>query len=585
MTEPIRREIRTCTPSTSIWQNPLTEEAFRRNAVDLALATGECPVDPDIGVEPSSVQFLYGSIPQRSRDTTLSPPQYVLTAETEHRLANDFALIAATQEAVFSVTAAAIEEHVCKDGNLEGITLRLAANEGISEPLRDSLQEIWRSITTSEARPIVTANGVFNKIIHLNRTRILQRVRKAVGHPPIFREKGRTRTNPDDKLLRAFKRMQKEKLTSVGRAFVERATDLNTELLLLLETVSVDEAEAASAEVITRLGDISKKCFDVTTTCDENHRLPFKLLLKVAGLDQRTWLRNKHVAEIDKIGTYWRIAQSLVLIHQQISANRQSKLTPVRLSVAGVQPYTSVTQGPSIQGRDMACYVHAEIQLLVHYLAESSQQRLCGPPPRVIGASKSACFLCFLFISCHGTFRSPLTHGRLYDQWTIPDLAEYNIDHVNDLRSTICLMNDAMTELRASYCLKRHRDHPMTSRTDLDRLSILTAESDIDEAGHAVAAMKDDPAGASEDIKENDSPPQVAHGVEVFPCLVPEASVKQNSEVPSVMQESRSTIHMKTQLKREDLVLSMIRSCLRPLERFLRRFRRGKEPKADSEKH
>ena len=59
--------------------------------------------------------------------------------------------------------------------------------------------------------------------------------------------------------------------------------------------------------------------------------------------------------------------------------------------------------------------VHAEIQLLLFY-----EQQPRGSRPRIIGSSKSACYLCDLFIHTHGEFRVPRTHGRLYDRWILP---------------------------------------------------------------------------------------------------------------------------------------------------------------------
>lgn len=60
--------------------------------------------------------------------------------------------------------------------------------------------------------------------------------------------------------------------------------------------------------------------------------------------------------------------------------------------------------------------VHAEIQLLLFY-----EQQPHVPRPRIISSSKSACYLCDLFIHLHGEFCIPRTHGRLYDRWILPE--------------------------------------------------------------------------------------------------------------------------------------------------------------------
>ncbi len=60
--------------------------------------------------------------------------------------------------------------------------------------------------------------------------------------------------------------------------------------------------------------------------------------------------------------------------------------------------------------------IHAEIQLLFFYELNPDI-----PPPRFVCSSKSACYLCDLFINSHGKFRLPRTHGRLYDKWILPE--------------------------------------------------------------------------------------------------------------------------------------------------------------------
>ena len=46
----------------------------------------------------------------------------------------------------------------------------------------------------------------------------------------------------------------------------------------------------------------------------------------------------------------------------------------------------------------------------------------------MICSSKSACYLCDLFIKCYGQFLTPRTHGKLYDKWL---LLEWTSDQRN----------------------------------------------------------------------------------------------------------------------------------------------------------
>lgn len=61
--------------------------------------------------------------------------------------------------------------------------------------------------------------------------------------------------------------------------------------------------------------------------------------------------------------------------------------------------------------------IHAEIQILYHY-----EMKPVAILPRVICSSKSACFLCDLFLKFHGKFYVARSHGRLYQRWRLPDV-------------------------------------------------------------------------------------------------------------------------------------------------------------------
>lgn len=59
--------------------------------------------------------------------------------------------------------------------------------------------------------------------------------------------------------------------------------------------------------------------------------------------------------------------------------------------------------------------VHAEVQLLCYILQNPSPS-----PPRIVCASKDACFLCHCLLQAHGKLLSPRCHGRLYPGWRMP---------------------------------------------------------------------------------------------------------------------------------------------------------------------
>jgi OTT_1508-like deaminase len=86
--------------------------------------------------------------------------------------------------------------------------------------------------------------------------------------------------------------------------------------------------------------------------------------------------------------------------------------------------------------------IHAEIQLLFFYELHPKPVR-----PRVICSSKSACYLCNLFIQLHGQFFVPRTHGRLYGKWILPDWLEgLPIDRREKLGVIVTKLNSTIEE-------------------------------------------------------------------------------------------------------------------------------------------
>ena len=82
--------------------------------------------------------------------------------------------------------------------------------------------------------------------------------------------------------------------------------------------------------------------------------------------------------------------------------------------------------------------IHAEIQLVFFYEQYTNLQQ-----PRVICSSKSACFLCSLFIRLHGKFWVRRTHGVLYPKWTLPAVSDVSLS-----RDTKQTMNRLLDDFR-----------------------------------------------------------------------------------------------------------------------------------------
>lgn len=99
--------------------------------------------------------------------------------------------------------------------------------------------------------------------------------------------------------------------------------------------------------------------------------------------------------------------------------------------------------------------VHAEIKILFFYELHPR-----GIRPRVICSSKSACYLCNLFIYIHGEFFTPRTHGRLYEKWMLPDwLQDIPADRRQNLSSAVSRMNTLLEEKIRTESMEKRKPY------------------------------------------------------------------------------------------------------------------------------
>jgi hypothetical protein len=168
----------------------------------------------------------------------------------------------------------------------------------------------------------------------------------------------------------------------------------------------------------------------------------------------------KCLRQVQKIAAYRRICISLVQIALQYPSLFQSGI-----AVAYLTPYKSVPTTIGYEEWAITCHVHAEIQLAVHYDLESQSQPADQGVflrPRCVGISKWLCYLCYQFLRAHKLFFPSRTHGRLYDQWTIPDLAEFNEDLLRRYRRILKIMDEGIVHLTENEPAL-WRIEPMTS--------------------------------------------------------------------------------------------------------------------------
>lgn len=321
--------------------------------------------------------------------------------------------------------------------------------------------------------------SLFTKIVQLNTIRMLQRIRNALGYSPGFLRTSAATIDPTHLLRDDIGQMRRQPLlTSFGQAFAAQLGSLETDFRTINATWNLTDATTEPPQaLVARLAATSKEAFRLTTSGEDGAGTLFNDVLQQAGLNVRLWREKKSIAEVEKLGSYWRISKSLVHIYREIQ--KSCSQTSIELDIVALTPYKPVKSTISLnispKRSRVDCYVHAEMQLLCYYAnakSVASHRR-----PRTMGASKLSCFLCFLCISCHGGMRPPLPHGQVFDQWTLPDLASFDDEAVVMLQRTIALMTS--TILRLSSKTHRQIRFPLTSRVQLTEVPVSSVEGSI----------------------------------------------------------------------------------------------------------
>ncbi|KAK0833988.1 hypothetical protein LTR73_001751 [Friedmanniomyces endolithicus] len=393
-----------------------------------------------INTPPPQHQASSASNPSTSVD---DDALHVFPVSVERQLATDLAVLAAWQPTPACVSAASI--HL--DPDLHGLVVTLSANEGVAGPVQTAFTEILTLLRTCATRcnvdnsdqidtpltipalsRVSCASACPKVVVELHRNRILGRL----GSPRFTRPKG----------------CQRRTLVQVGTRITSLANDVP-----VLRRQPSQACRDDLAEFKTQLGRLAAA---IDTIENAEGAPSIQDLIAVvhaafeATIDGVSPTCFREPARDNQQG---RNLASLARSYRQKFAN-------ARLDVIPHNPIIEIW--PPASGRKH--YVHAEIQMLVHHqLSPTSSLR-----PRCIGTSKSACFLCYCFLSAHGQYSVPESHGEVFEQWTVPDNASYTPgvrERLSDaLRKTAMRTSKAV---KASGKETRRHAPPMQSVLDL----------------------------------------------------------------------------------------------------------------------
>lgn len=462
------RAVCTASAEQSIWRE-VAEATFRTHLVELEQLTNAVPVGPQVF---STAQWL-----QRDHVLdTLKHGSYTLQIHEEQRLADDFAALAAVDQGAQSVSAACVEEQICSPGSGE-ITVRLAAVDAqLDGATETALRRICDDLAIHAANVISAAESssasfddasaviiprLFDHIVCLHLRRILARLRSSKWEKPLFLSRTHKKPLWQDlpNLLHRVQflftrkeaptRSQVEAAISALAAVYEEFEKTKTTKSDLVDTNSGAAAEHEGENEVSRIKWLVQQSYTFcksTAIRTYTQRLEAAAGASMTSSDSTKTTKRvtpqissalKTLHQIEKIAAYYRIACSLTEL-----VTRHPKLFVRGIRLSSLPPYTSVATEISYEPWAKSTHVHAEVQLAVYYdMVQKENQQPSDPSPlapvpiimptttlapRTVGASKHLCFLCHLFLTLHGSFFPANTHGRLYDQWTIPDLSDYS---------------------------------------------------------------------------------------------------------------------------------------------------------------
>ncbi|MBV36523.1 MAG: hypothetical protein CMP47_13895 [Rickettsiales bacterium] len=449
---------RTAGLEKSIWRD-LPEETFRSHLVQLEERTNAVPAD---------AQQFPVSGPFFERDTDA----YTFSLHDELRLADAFAFIAAVQEGAQSVAAVCLEENA-RDRTL---TVRFAAVDAINESLQKALSTVCEILAHSAEQGTDSHeqfDGLFQFVTRLHVQRLLGRLRSSKWEKPKYLSRTHKKPLWQDfaNLIHRIQFLYTKNERAV-RDVVESQLGSLAELYSVFETIPSN-----CEEEFSHLTHLIHTSYD---RCTSEVLQGYAARLAGAGQTNQVRAAVKTLRQIEKIAAYYRVPSTII----RASRRYPHYFLQQHLRLVYLPPYASIPTSIGYEEWAKTCHVHAEVQLVIHYdlnsllatrVTSTGTAQVKVLPPRVIGTSKHLCYLCYLFIKTHGRFLPTNTHGRLYDQWTIPDLVEFTDKQRERYRDIIIKMDDEVVSRAANP--PSWRAEPMTSRENL--LDAVRDESSI----------------------------------------------------------------------------------------------------------
>ncbi|XWW94168.1 hypothetical protein V2A60_002110 [Cordyceps javanica] len=398
----------------------------------------EIPEPPSANIAPTAAQHA---------------SSYTLPFATERSLVGALAFLSSITGDSHCVTAVCVQEHPGDDHRLEA---HVAINKKTHKENNATLDTICRGFNQIFARLAGPGDGhceddVFEQIISLCKPRILRRLGSEKkntykGKNPLDTVLDRAR----DSLVKLQRGTEVPKMETYRQkapfmnAQILQFIDKSAELLRIIRSwqrhqtdaeltavmfglcdfVTMDEWQAVIDLIPERLmeGSMRRSLIDrlkkgaryrhaarILYRAAKKHPIARRMEAVAVRLPESAFQRP---AVPPPPATLEAACSRILLAHQARSVGRLCQALH-RNAADARGAFGTQTRKTLVEGK-----FHAEVQLLGYILEQ--QPLTTAPPPRVVCASKDACFLCHCLLRAHAKLYTPRCHGKLYTEWRLP---------------------------------------------------------------------------------------------------------------------------------------------------------------------
>ncbi|KAL4756044.1 uncharacterized protein BDW70DRAFT_164868 [Aspergillus foveolatus] len=346
--------VQTTVRSDTIWSR-ISEDDFRQHLVTLQKQTNAVPMDVVTAADDDD----------EMHDRISSP---FMPLKTEKQFADDFAYIAAVTERAQSVAAVCLEQRPDASSvalNLPTLVISVAGMDVLDENVREMLPIIIAQLEhhgQAVSRPThnppdldSSADIIFRSIVLQHEQKLLGRLRSRKWSKP--KHLARTHKKPLwADLDNVSHRAQHVYARRSERKIREAITISIQEIQKLYEDFEASDGGSHSANQALLANLVKATC----RWCKSPLIGDYASMLEATGATTpQKAAAIKTLRQLEKIGTYWRIAKDLVATADQ----HRHVFRLVNLEC--LAPYPSVHTSIAYESWAHTCHVHAEIQLAV----------------------------------------------------------------------------------------------------------------------------------------------------------------------------------------------------------------------------